>query len=172
MWNSSTADMQQILPLEGLDEPRLVGVRSGDVVVPAKKRTGPRGIAEVFGQIHLADRRGCRLCQMRGGHVAQTGAAGIGAVEKQDAGAGSGDIAGGDPEQGGGTIGVAAHGLALQALAQPHQRGPRRIHLHGAFDVGGIKAGEGGGALRGGAVDVALNLVPAERRLATAGPRR
>src|SRR5207248_9692138 len=84
------------------------------------------------------------------------------AVEVVESGARLADIARGGRQQGAGAKDIAAHGLTLEALTQPEQRGTAAIDARGFLDQAGRNAGDVLAPCRRAVIEPALDLLPAE----------
>ena len=121
------------------------------------------GIGEIAGQIHMAHLALGLAAQMRRCEVVAVEALAAAAVEVIEAGARLADIAGGDGQQRAGAEDIAAHGLALQPLAQPHQRGAAAIEARRLFDQPRRHAGDRLAPFGRAGIERRLDLLPAQR---------
>ena len=127
-------DMEEIVAFERTAQPALLGRRGSRIVVPVEKSARFAAVFERGRQIHMADRAGAVARERRLGHHGHVDATCAGAVQIAEARALLAEIAGEGDKRRERPEDVAAHGLALHALAEPEEGRSLAIGDRGRLD--------------------------------------
>ena len=156
-------DRQQVFaPQRGM-QARLLGIRGGDVDVPAEERLRPFSVLEGGDEIHVTDRVGGVPAEVRRSEIVLVDPARLGPVQVEESGARLAQVARQGGQERAGSHDVPAGPLPLEALAEPEKRRAPSVDSRSLLDQ--IRRNPGHLLAPGGRTgrDHLLERLPADR---------